>query len=67
MFIITIAGKKARIVQAHFDGHLVIHKSPVIDLSEENIDGMKYLQRWSLCQPKGNTLCDTPAKGFSDL
>ena len=64
VFVITICARKARVLQAHFDTRLVIQKTNIIDLEKENYDGIKYLLRWMLCEPTGNTLRDTPAKGF---
>ena len=58
----SIAGRNARVIQAHYEkGKFIIRKTEHISFEKENIDGFKLFLRWIMNIPKGETTRDPTA------
>ena len=55
VFVFSFSGRKARVVQVHFDGKLVVRLTKYLDFTEENMDNIKLLLRWMMNEPIGDT------------
>jgi len=61
VFVYSIAGRDARVVQAYYDnGKFTIRKTSHISFEKKNIDGMKLFFRWIMNIPKGETIRASP-------
>jgi hypothetical protein len=67
VFVYTFRGRKARIVQVHFDGkNLVVRLTKHLDFEKENVDNIKLLLRWMMNEPIGNTRTFDSQEAFDD-
>ena len=57
----SFSGRKARVVQVHFDGKLVVRLTKYLDFTEENMDNIKLLLRWMMNEPIGDTAFGSPS------
>ena len=66
----SISGRKARTLQAHFDGkHLVNRMTKCLDSKERNEDNIKLYLRWMMNEPFGDTILgnmDVSTNGQND-
>ena len=52
----SIAGRNARVIQAHYDkGKFIVRKTEHISFEDENFDNLKLFLRWIMNIPKGKT------------
>ena len=66
VFVYTISGVNARVIQAHYEkGKFVIRNTENISFEKENIDGFKLFLRWIMNIPKGKTIRDPLAAHHS--
>lgn len=56
VFVYTFSGRRARVVQVHFNGtRLVVRPTEWIDFEEENTDNIRLMLRWIVNTPIGDT------------
>lgn len=56
VFVYTFSGRRARIVQVHFNGtRLVVRPTKWMDFEEENTDNVRLMLRWMMGTPIGDT------------
>jgi len=62
VFVYSIAGRNARVIQAHYEeGKFIIRKTEHLSFEEENLDDFKLFLRWIMNIPTGKTIRDLPA------
>jgi hypothetical protein len=56
VFVYSIAGRNARVIQAHYEkGKFIVRKTEHVSFEEKNIKDFKLFLRWIMNIPKGKT------------
>lgn len=56
VFVYTFSGRRARVVQVHFDGtNITVRPTEWMDFEEENTDNITLMLRWMMNTPIGDT------------